>query len=190
MEIQNMFPTPIGYLKDSNFTNKVLPIAKDILEKTPKHRWGYTTTFENNQITQHLESYDWIVSYVMNISKDFINRTGFRYKEHPKIQSIFVSKINNTEFHGRHTHPNSVVSGVMYLETTPNCAPIVIEDPRSVRAFNGLMRDNKMYVTNQDTVAFFPKQGDILLLEAWVPHQVPKVEQEGNRITLVFNIGY
>ena len=57
IEVQNIFPTPIGYLSDIGFTNKVLPIAEEILERTGKHRWGYTTTFGDEKVRDQFQVY-------------------------------------------------------------------------------------------------------------------------------------
>lgn len=190
MNTQNIFPTPIGYFNDVEFTNKVLPIANSILDKTGEHYWGYTSTFNDGNVQEYLKSFDWITSYIKKISYQFVEKISFTFKSEIEINTLFVSKIKNTQNHGRHTHPDSILSGVIYLETTPNCAPLVFEDPRPVREFNNMRRTKDKYLTNMDSIGLVPKGGDIVIFESWVPHSVPIMFKKGYRKTLVFNINY
>lgn len=189
MNLNLLFPTPIGYFNNSKFTNKILPIAKPIIEKTEEHSWGYVSTYGDKQIHDHLESFTWISSYIKELSYQFVKDIGFYFKHDIKIGSLFISKIENHQHHSRHTHPNALLSGVMYLETTSICAPIVFEDPRTVREFNNL-GNTSITKINTPEITFNPKSGDILIFEGWVPHRVPSIKEKGNRLTLVFNIAY
>jgi uncharacterized protein (TIGR02466 family) len=191
IQIKELFPTPIGYFNNIEFTNKVLPIANSILEQINNpHPLSYLTTFNNSEIQTYLKSFTWIEDYIKKISYEYSKEIGFYLNDNIEIGTLFVSRINNTQHHERHVHPNSILSGVMYLNTTPNCAPIIFEDPRSVRDFNHMRRTKEWKNTSAGQMIYTPTSGDIILFEAWMPHRVPSIEEQGNRTTLVFNIGY
>lgn len=190
MNIKNIFPTPIGHFNDVEFTNKVLPIANSILDKTKENRLGYTNTYGDEKTQNYLKSLNWITSYIEKISYQYIDIIGFGFKNEIKVDVIFVSKINNTQNHNRHVHQHSVITGVIYLETTKGCAPLRFEDPRSVRGFNNMVKTEDKLDTNLNLVDFNPQSGDIVLFESWVPHSVPGGVSDGYRKTLVFNVDY
>jgi uncharacterized protein (TIGR02466 family) len=195
MEIQKLFPTPIGYIKNKEFTDRVLPIANEILSNSNDTFWGYSTTYSNLSIKDKLLTYDWIVDYLMKISHEFVDKIGFSFRKPIEFSSLFVSKIERDKSHDTHMHPGCIISGVCYL-STQNCAPLLIRDLRDVRNFAGLVRKENNYESTE-SVTFMPKAGDIILFESWVPHKVPRMEDYSNnsnkeleRSTLVFNVSY
>lgn len=79
--------------------------------------------------------------------------------------------------HLTHTHPNSLVSGVYYVEIPKdNYGMLLLEDPRGpLPPF-----DNRIKIQ--------PKEGDIVLFPSWLPHQVTPTSIEQPRISIAFNI--
>lgn len=188
MNIENIFPNPIGYFNNIEFTDRVLPIANSILDNIEdKHYLEYQNTYNDIKTQNYLKSFTWIEEYIKKISYEFVEKIGFKFTQKPIIQTLFVSKINNTQFHQRHIHGNSVISGVMYLDTIGSYAPLLFEDPRDVRHFNGMLSTR---IESHDIIPFHPIKGDIILFESWIPHKVPSIKKKGNRTTLVFNLGY
>lgn len=194
MQIQKLFPTPIGYIKNKKFTDRVLPIANSILDNSDDRFWGYSTTYNNLRIREKLSSYDWIVDYLMKISHEFVDKIGFYFEKEVRFSSLFVSKINQNESHDTHQHPGCLISGVCYL-SSENCAPLLIQDNNQIRNFNGLQRKTNS-IESRDFVTFNPQPGDIVLFESWVPHKVPRMndvyttDKKVERSTLVFNLSY
>tara|TARA_R110000787_G_scaffold140370_1_gene253932 strand:+ start:842 stop:1432 length:591 start_codon:yes stop_codon:yes gene_type:complete len=189
MHIQNIFPVSIGHFNDTTFTNKVLPIANSILDESQISSLGYKNTYNNHRGQKYLKSFTWIEDYIHQICYEYINKLKIKFKDKIYIDTLFVSKINNTQFHGRHTHPNSILSGVIYLDTIGVYAPIIFDDPCEVRNFHSLNSKNE---NNIEGIPFYPTKGDIIVFESWLPHRVPhnvsKEAKEGSRTTLVFNV--
>ena len=185
MNIQNIFPVSVGYLNNIKFTNKVLPIANSILDKTGIGAWNYTNTYNDFKTYSYLKSFNWIEDYIKQICREYINVMGLEINREININSLFVSRIDNTHSHDKHIHPTSTLSGVMYLDTIGSYAPLEFNDPSEIRNFHSLI--TKSNSLDKLKVPFLPSKGDIVIFESWVPHTVPKVKGKGNRTTLVFN---
>jgi uncharacterized protein (TIGR02466 family) len=189
MKLQRFFPTTIGYFNDIEFTNKVLPLARETLVDVNKedHIWEYKTTFSKEEKMRKISNTPFINKYIKNISDKFINSIGWDWLWEIEVQA-FVTKMEKGDQHDYHNHPNGVLSGVCYLNTNSDCSSIVFEDPRNVRAFNSLKQKDMGYnIDNQNQVTFQPKNGDILIWESWLKHKVP-INNCDCRETLVFNI--
>lgn len=89
-----------------------------------------------------------------------------------------------------HTHPGSILSGVIYLQCPLNCSPIVFTNPNHLLISSYI--NNLFEFTHGPNLSFqytkFPKVGDLVLFPSWVEHYVPMSDYEGERITLSFNI--
>ena len=46
-----------------------------------------------------------------------------------QITTSWVNKTAKSEYIDKHSHPNSIISGVYYVDTTKDCAPIIFSKP-------------------------------------------------------------
>ncbi len=99
-----------------------------------------------------------------------------------QITHLWVNVMYPGARHAMHVHPQSVVSGTVYLDVPAGGAPIRFEDPRS-----GLFQCSPMRPIFHEIQ---PRTGDVILFESWMRHEVP--EQQGDlaqrpRISASFN---
>jgi uncharacterized protein (TIGR02466 family) len=90
-------------------------------------------------------------------------------------------------YHESHTHPNSILSGLLYLQVPEGSSPLIISDPRPFRNFVTLPRLGDT-ATNIEEISITPKKGLLLMWESWIPHVVPQTHNTEGRITMVFNL--
>lgn len=88
-----------------------------------------------------------------------------------------------------HLHPNSVFSGVVYLQVPAGAGAIVFLDPRAgaqmlVPPLRAGAAENR-----QGRVRRLPQVGELLLFPSWLWHEVEPSSQEEPRIAISFNIG-
>lgn len=94
-----------------------------------------------------------------------------------KKVSLWSSIHLNGTFHQAHHHDGNVISGILYLRTTPNSGKLVFEDPRgSLPPFG---------CTHRIT----PVEGDLILFPSWLVHLVEPTISTAPRISLSFNYG-
>ena len=91
--------------------------------------------------------------------------------------------------HMIHTHPNSFLSGTLYVKTPKDCAPVLFSDPRP--AVPILVPEYREYNRNNcGTYTVQPQRGDLLIFPSWLPHGVDEGEcgDDEERIVIAFNV--
>jgi len=88
--------------------------------------------------------------------------------------------------HAWHIHPLSVISGTLYLQLPKSNAPIRFEDPRLGFFMNRPQVKSKAE-SDPNFYTIHPNEGDIVLFESWLKHEVPMHCDEEPRISLSFN---
>ena len=104
-----------------------------------------------------------------------------------KITQSWLNKIKPQEFQQLHTHPNSYISGVLYISCLPNDS--IVFTNRSLRNYNNITfpkKENTLWNTEGAVVGV--KKGDLILFPSWVPHSVNRNETKNmERISFSFN---
>jgi uncharacterized protein (TIGR02466 family) len=87
-----------------------------------------------------------------------------------------------------HNHPNSILSGVYYLQAPENCGGIFFNDPRPAsQMLIPPIVTHSLWTFPK--VSYKPHAGTMLLFPSWLLHGVEMNMSEEVRISLSFNIG-
>ncbi len=104
-----------------------------------------------------------------------------------QCDSLWVNILGEGGAHSGHIHPNSVLSGTVYIAMPERAGRLKIEDPRLPL----MMAAPKLKPDASDDRKRFhyiePKQGDILIWESWLRHEVTANQSEDPRISISFN---
>jgi uncharacterized protein (TIGR02466 family) len=182
--INGIFPTPIYISKiDRDITAKEL----SFIDKTKLDTYnneGNTTSNDNyilnNKQFKNLKEeldlkvqdyFDKVISPANNIT--------------PYITQSWLNYTETNQYHHKHQHPNSLVSGVFYI----NCH----EEHDKIKFFNDNYRTIKPEVKdwniwNSETWWFSVKTGDIILFPSSLTHMVETKQGDNTRISLAFNV--
>lgn len=181
MPIHNLFPTPVGIYKlDRDLTADELSFIK---RQETRPNMGNTTS-KDNTILQRAE---------LTQLRDFIETSVSDYfgavhnPKHNVNLRITQSWCNYTEpgqFHHKHAHPNSFVSGVFYPQA--NRATDKIYFYRD--GFEMIKLPPKEWnLWNSESWWFEVGTGDLILFPSGLTHMVETVQGEQTRISLSFN---
>ena len=182
--INSIFPTPI-YM--SKLDRKLTPLELKFVDKSKKdfYKNDGNITSNNNYILDekpfanikkelHIRVQDYFDKVISpaNDIKPYITQSWLNYTE-----------IN--QYHHKHTHPNSLVSGVFYI----NCH----EEHDKIKFFNDTYKTIKLEVKdwnlwNSETWWFSVKTGDVILFPSSLTHMVETKEGDNTRISLAFNV--
>ncbi len=100
------------------------------------------------------------------------------------ITESWLNKTETGQKHHRHWHPNSVLSGILYLSSEGTTGKTVfIDKSYDLLEFN--YDDANVY--NSKTWAITPHVGDVLVFPSSVEHMVEEYHGQTPRITLAFN---
>ena len=182
--INSIFPMPI-YM--SKLDRALSPLELKFVDKNKK-----TFTKNDGNITSNN-------NYILN-EKPFTNikkELDLRVQDYfnkvispannitPYITQSWLNYTETNQYHHKHAHQNSLVSGVFYI----NCH----EELDKIKFFNDNYKTIKLEIKdwnlwNSETWWFTVKTGDIIMFPSSLTHMVETKEGNNTRISLALNV--
>jgi uncharacterized protein (TIGR02466 family) len=181
MIIQNLFPTPVAILNiGRNITDEELTFANN---EEVRLNFGNSTSV-NNYILK-CDAFKDIKTFIDESIKQYFKEV---YNPLNNIE-VYVTQswINYTkqgQYHHRHEHPNSLFSGVFYLDVT--------KDLDKIKFFKNVYQNLKMpsdewTIYNSDSWWIPVETGNLILFPSSTSHMVEDVVADKTRISIAFN---
>lgn len=181
MSIQNLFPTPLGIYKiNRSFTSDEINFIFSL--KTKPNVGNKTSTNNNVLRTSELSN---VLNFVEFSIKNHIDKVLCPFEDfHLAITQSWVNFANLNDFHHKHNHPNSYLSGVFYIQAD-----------RAVDKIN-FFRDHipifeieskEFNSWNSPGWSLQVGSGDLLLFPSYLNHSVDKIDAKRDRVSLSFN---
>lgn len=183
--IELLFPTPVMFNSlDREFTKEELDFIKSHGKEGMTNRNVGNVTSNNNYILEEpelanlkKEITEHINNYIQKVMKP-------KYKAEGYVTQSWLNYTAKGEFHHKHEHPNSFVSGVIYIQTDASKDKITFH--RS--GYKQLQLPTDTFdVYNSDSWWFNVKTGGIVLFPSSLTHHVEDVVADDTRISLAFN---
>ena len=187
--INNIFPTPIYTTKiDRKFTKQELKFVNE----QKKHCMSNTGNINTKD------------NYILN-RKEFKNIKKFLDKHCKEYLDTVICPKNNIElyitqswlnyteanqYHHKHEHPNSVVSGVLYFNSDIKNDKILFSHSRGYQQIRPAINEKKYNIWNSETWFFPVETGDLFMFPSSTSHQVETKQGSNTRISLAFNTFY
>jgi uncharacterized protein (TIGR02466 family) len=179
--IHNLFPTPVGIYKlDRDLTEKEIAFIKG---QETRPNMGNTTSKDNTILRNKplIKLRDFIETSVADYFKTIHN------PKHQVSLRVTQSWINYTEpgqFHHKHAHPNSFISGVFYPQANKETDKIYFyrDGFQMIK-----LPPQEWNVWNSESWWFEVGTGDLVLFPSSLTHMVETVQGEQTRISLSFN---
>ena len=185
--IDGLFCTPIYRSSIGRaYTNSELKVFKDCQKETRKNVGNSNTlntyTLNNKKlmplkqrIMEHINVY---FDQVYAPKTDVI----------PYITQSWINYTDENQFHHKHSHPNSLVSGVLYLDADIDLDSIVFYRPNQYQTITIYTKDDCYNVFNSSLWTYAVKTGDIVLFPSSVEHSVRTKKGKRTRMSLAFNV--
>jgi len=106
------------------------------------------------------------------------------------MTDCWVNVMNRHVVHGLHLHPLASISGTYYVRTPHGCSGLKFEDPRLDRYMAAPPRKVRLRRENQVWVTVPAEQGNLVLFESWLRHEVAPNPTETERISVSFNYSW
>lgn len=113
----------------------------------------------------------------------------------PALSNMWANIHARHGYNRSHIHPNSLWSGVYYLQIPPGSGRLVFSDPRAQACHTrAVYRDDQPVPPSGWTEVYYqPVEGRLLFFPAWLRHEVePNLSEQqgeaGDRISVSFNI--
>jgi uncharacterized protein (TIGR02466 family) len=182
--INGIFPTPI-YI--SKLDRELTQLELKFVDKSKKdfYKNDGNITSNNNYILNEKpftnikkeldlrvqDYFDKVISPANNIT--------------PYITQSWLNYTEKNQYHHKHQHPNSFVSGVFYI----NCH----KEHDKIKFFNDNYKTIKLEIKdwnmwNSESWWFTVNTGDVILFPSSLTHMVETKEGDNTRISLAFNV--
>ena len=182
--IHPVFPKPIykTFLK-KGLTKKEIDYVLNL--KTRHQNQGNTNSANSyilnekrfNKLKKELEGI--VQSYVDNVICP-------KYLVKPYITQSWLNYTNPNEFHHRHNHPNSLISGVLYLKADTQLDSISFYNTQQYEA---IFIERKSYnLFNSQSWKFPVEENQVILFPSDLTHQVDTKKGNNLRLSLAFNV--
>ena len=102
-----------------------------------------------------------------------------------KITQSWLNYTNKTQYHHKHYHHNSVISGCMYINAIKDKDSIVFGKRMTGDNWQLQALEQNYFNCNEFTVNV--GTGDVVLFPSNMLHSVPKTNHEHTRVSLAFN---
>jgi len=179
--IHNLFPIPVGIYKlDRDLTEKEIDFIKG---QETRPNMGNVTSKDNTILRNRAltKLRDFIESSVSDYFKTIHNP---KHNVNLRITQSWCNYTEPGQFHHKHAHPNSFVSGVFYPQANRETDKIYFY--RSGFQQIKLPPEN-WNVWNSESWWFEAGTGDLILFPSSLEHMVETVQGDQTRISLSFN---
>lgn len=182
-EIIGIFPTPIYTNKlDREFTKKEINFFTK--EKEKKFKNVGNNSSDNNYILNSSELKN-LKQELNEIVKDYFKKIiSIDEKASPYITQSWLNWTNEKEFHHRHSHSNSIVSGVLYINVDEKNDKINFFKDENSQIY---IREKETNMYNTNNVSLVVKNSLVILFPSYLDHAVDVKQGNNVRVSLAFN---
>jgi len=104
----------------------------------------------------------------------------------PYITQSWINYTKSDQFHHKHNHQNSLVSGIFYISADKKVDSVTFYKPHREETIK--LNINKYNMFNSTSFKFLVETGNILLFQSSLVHGVEKKKGPDTRISLSFNV--
>ena len=182
--INSIFPTPIYMSKlDRELTSKELSFINK--SKLDFHNNEGNITSNNNYILNEKPFTNIKKELDLRVQDYFDKVISPANKITPYITQSWLNYTETNQYHHKHAHPNSLVSGVFYI----NCH----KEHDKIKFFNDNYKTIRLEtkdwnIWNSESWWFSVKTGDVILFPSSLTHMVETKQGDNTRISLAFNV--
>ena len=182
--INAIFPTPIYISKiDRELTKKELSFVDKTKLDIYKNEGNVTSN--DNYILNNKLFKDLKIDLYLRVKDYFEKVISPTDTITPYITQSWLNYTETNQYHHKHQHPNSLVSGVFYI----NCN----EEHDKIKFFNDNYKIIKPEIKdwniwNSESWWFPVKTGDVILFPSSLTHMVETKQGTNTRISLAFNV--
>jgi uncharacterized protein (TIGR02466 family) len=152
---------------------------------------GYTSYASLSDLTWRSPFFEELKRLLDLHVKIFVEELDFDLEgRNLKLEDLWINILSEGGNHSAHLHPNSVISGTIYISMPPKTSAIKFEDPRlpMMMAAPSRLVNAKEYL--KPFIYVNPSVGDVLLWESWLRHEVPANNSSEERISISFNYSW
>lgn len=187
MNLINLFPTAVG---EFNVGRAFTAEETDFVNQQPIHKNMGNTTSDDRYVLTHRTMTD-LHTFVLSCVGEYfqsvyapVNKVSLR------VTQSWFNYSKPGEWHHKHAHPNSFVSGVLYMKAAKEADKIYFHND----AYRQIDIPTTNYNVYNSQSWWLPVEtGKLMLFPSSLQHSVAPVTADDTRISLAFNtfpVGY
>jgi uncharacterized protein (TIGR02466 family) len=183
--INSIFPTPIYISKlNRELTNKELSFINKT--KLDVYKNEGNTTSNDNYILNNKEFKTLKTELYLRVKDYFDKIISPTDSITPYITQSWLNYTETNQYHHKHEHPNSLVSGVFYINCDDKFDKIKFYKKNIYQTIKPEVKNWNLW--NSETWWFSVKTGDVILFPSSLTHMVETKQGDNTRISLAFNV--
>nr|AQQ74820.1 hypothetical protein [uncultured bacterium] len=204
MALQALFPTRIYSARldtrsSNNLNARLLRECRQLaLEDTAGRHWsranypgGYTSYSSVSRLHRMSPTFAALEKRIDGHVRRFAAALEFDLAGRNLVMTdCWVNVMTRQVVHGLHLHPLASISGTYYVRTPRGCSGLKFEDPRLDRYMAAPPRRQRARRENRLWVTIPAEQGNLVLFESWLRHEVAPNLTEAERISVSFNYSW
>jgi uncharacterized protein (TIGR02466 family) len=190
MHYDAWFSSPFAYdiITDLDFDkikNKCYTVKSESTGCVKSNAGGWQSDNLSFDIDEFKPLYDLIHIKINELHTQY----GFKSNQEQHICNIWININEQGSFNRPHVHPNSVLSGVIYIDCNPlTSGDIVFINPVIAHSYHWSdIAEDKNSLIASGTCFYKPEKGKIVIFPSWVQHYVEPNKDLEPRISISFN---
>jgi len=181
MNINNLFPTAVGFSKlGRDLTEEELLFIREQV----RHPNEGNTTSDNRKILNSLEMTE-IRDFIEDAMLDYFKLVyAPKFDVTPYITQSWANFTEPGQYHHKHSHPNSIISGVFYPQADRELDKIYFYKDGYERI---KLTADEYNPYNSESWWYETGAGDLIIFPSNLTHMVQTKQGEGTRISISFN---
>mgnify|MGYP006077592573 FL=1 len=199
--IQTLFPTQILTAPVSPARSHLLKdLKKDILKiseidqdgqewSEKNYLFGYTSYGSMDQLHLFSSSFGDLKKKIDKNIATYVKELGWDISPSElRLSKMWANVMPRGTIHTGHIHPLSVISGTVYVSLPKKNIPALkFEDPRFTQMMATPPKKKNVPIKNLNFFNYVPKEGEVVLFESWLRHEVVQNNSDDLRISISFN---
>jgi len=181
MNIHNLFPTAVSFF---NFGTKLTEIEENFIKNQEKRTNGGNQTSVNNRLFDSAEIAEITRFCEESLQEYFKEVYAPKTNVKPYITQSWANYTSKGQWHHKHEHPNSFISGVFYVQAQKDIDKIYFFK-NGYQQFRLIPDNYNLY--NSDSWWLGVETGQLILFPSHLTHMVQTVETDETRISISFN---
>jgi len=179
--IDGIFPVPIGrYIFERHFSYDEINFINSLKKNT-----NFGNSISVDKFVLDLPEFKEIRNSLEGCLTDFFQTVyNPKNKTNIYITQSWINWSTKGQYHHQHAHPNSFISGVLYIQANKDTDKIVFHK-NNYRQLEIIPKDR--HILNSDTWYYSVGTGDIMFFSSDLVHSVPEIDTDQTRISLSFN---
>ena len=186
--ILNMFTIPVDVNNNINDIETIREYCLSYKSKNISRLKSNVNGWQSNDLQGTHMPLNNLFKLIEKKSNEFAKQIGLK---EVRLDNIWININTKNSSNKEHTHPNSVLSGVYYVNCNEESGDIYFVHP-SATTMQYDWQDKSIYDFNNITGAnrnIRPNTGDLLIFPSWLSHGVhPNNSENFERISISFNM--